>query len=375
MKVAKEILDLVPYRPGKPIEETKRELGLSEVIKLASNENPLGPSPKVLEALRLALADLHRYPDAASFELRQAYSKFYGVAPEYLTFGNGSNELIDLLIHLYCEPESEILVSEAAFVAYRISAQAARVKVREVPMDSQMKFQLKKMADVLAADSSNQIRLVFLPNPNNPTGTYFSHAELTEFMKVAGQRPNTLVILDEAYLEYVRADDFPKALDFLKTQPNFVILRTMSKIFGIAGLRLGALIARPEVIDLVNRIRNPFNVNSLAQVAGLAAVQDRDHLERVKSLTWEGLDYFYTELKRLQLPYWESQGNFVLFDSLRDSQQIFQSILRKGVIVRPVDNYGLKSHIRLSVGLPHENQQAIRALESALTELPQTKMS
>ncbi len=370
MKVSADILNLVPYSPGKPIAETKRELGLERVIKLASNENPLGPSPKALEAIVQAMGELHRYPDAAAYELSRAYAEVYGVSEKELAFGNGSNELIDLLIRIFCEPGETILTSQAAFVAYPICAQAARVKVLTTPLTPDLRFDLKAMAQkLMEPETQKSTRLVFIANPNNPTGTYVKDSELGEFLQELAQHKDLLVVLDEAYLEFVRASDYPDGVAWLKKFPNLVLLRTMSKVFGLAGLRLGAMLARPEVIDLVQRVRNPFNVNSLAQVAAVAALKDAEYLRQVQELTWQGLDYFYGELEGLGLPYWPSQGNFVLFDSQRDSTQVFQAWLRRGVISRPVRNYGLNTHLRLSVGLMEENQEAMSSLADVLSEV------
>lgn len=370
MKVSPEIAKLIPYSPGKSIEETKRELGLSQVFKLASNENPLPPSPKVVEAVQQAVLNINRYPDAGCYELRQAVAQHYQVEPEWLSFGNGSNELIDLLIRIFCEPGDSILTSEAGFVAYRICAQAARVKTIETPLTQELKFDLTALKQKALAEKP---KLIFIANPNNPTGTYVSRPELDEFMADLGGRDDVLVVFDEAYLEFVRADDYADAIEYLRQYENVVVLRTMSKVYGLAGLRVGSVVARPEIIDYVNRVRNPFNVNSLAQVAVKTALEDRDYLKKVQDLTWSGLDYMYKELETLKLPFWRSQTNFVLFDSLRDSSEVFQALLKKGVIMRPVKNYGLNTHIRLSVGLPEENEAAMTALGQVLSEIPEQK--
>lgn len=370
MKISQDIRNLVPYRPGKPIDETKRELGLSEVCKLASNENPLPPSPRVVEAVTRALSELNRYPDASCFELKQAMCNYYQLNPEFLTFGNGSNELIDLLVRVFCEPGDAILTSHGAFIAYKICAQAARVRTIETPLTKDLRFDLQAMRTHLKTEG---LRLVFIANPNNPTGTYIRHNELVQFMDEAQNYENILVVIDEAYLEFVRAPDYPQTQDLFAKYPNLVILRTMSKVFGLASLRVGALIAPVEVIDYINRVRNPFNVNSLAQIAGIAALSDREYLAQAQQVTWQGLDFLCAELSTTQLPYCPSQANFVLFDSLRDSRQVFEAFLKRGVIVRPVDNYGFKSHIRISVGLPEENKKAVGALKQVLQEVSPLK--
>lgn len=363
MRVPPEIAGLNPYQPGKPISETKRELGLTHVYKLASNESPLGPSPLVVQAIKEAAHEVHRYPDGACYEMRQALAKYFQVPPEWLMFGNGSDEIVDILVQIYCQPPDTILTSQGAFSAYSISASSVRVKTQYTPLTPDLRFDLRAMADKLESD--NSIRLVFLPNPNNPTGTYFTNDEFETFMRVAS-RKDVLVVLDEAYVEFVRANDYPVGREFQKRYANILLLRTMSKVFGLAGLRVGVLIAPPEVCETFNRVRKPFNVNSLAQVAVVAALKDTQYLERLKKTTWDGLDYFYQELQRLNLKFWPSQGNFVLFDALIDSSKVYQSLLQEGVILRPVKPYGFMTHLRMSVGLPEENQAAIRALEKVL---------
>jgi histidinol-phosphate aminotransferase len=283
MKVAPEILSLVPYQPGKPISETKREYGLKEVIKLASNECPFPPSEKVMTALQEALLELHRYPDGAAFEMKEAASKYYGVSTNQIAFGNGSNELIDLLIRIYCEPGDQILTSQGAFIAYKISAQTARVSTIETPLKKDFSFDIPAMIEALKKNP--KVRLVFLPNPNNPTGTYVNDKEFAALMDVVGQRSDVLLVLDQAYQEFVRAPDYPDGLKALKQYKNVVILRTMSKVCGLAGLRVGFVLAKPEIVDLVNRVRDPFNVNSLAQVATIAVMQDSEFIKKVQKAT------------------------------------------------------------------------------------------
>ncbi len=370
MRVSSEILNLVPYSPGKPIEETKREFGLEDVYKLASNENPLGPSPKAIEAIQAALVDLHRYPDPSCFELKQAWGKHYGVNPESIVFGNGSNELIDLLIRIYCEPGEAILTSQAAFVAYAVCAQAARVKVIETPLTPDFRFDSKALIKELKNSAKSKIRLLFIANPNNPTGTYLNANELNEILEAAHENEEVLTVLDEAYVEFVRAQDYAQGLELLKKFPRLCVMRTMSKVFGIAGLRLGGLVAGPQTVDLLNRVRNPFNVNSLAQAAALGVLKDHDYIKKVQANNSEGLDFFYKNLDEMKLPYCPSQGNFVFFDTLRDATKVFTALLRRGVIARPVKNYGFPRHLRLSVGTRKENEIGIAALKQVLEEVP-----
>lgn len=363
MRVSREIQTLVPYQPGKPISETKRELGLTDVIKLASNESPLGPSPCVREALRTALDELNLYPDGACFEMRQAMAKHLNVQPNELVFGNGSDELVDRLVQVYCEPGDGVLTSQGAFSAYEISAQSSRARAIHTPLLPDYRFDLKAMAKDLEADP--KIRLVFLPNPNNPTGTYFTMTEFEGFMSVA-EKKDILVCLDEAYVEFVRAKDYPEGLALRKRYKNLICIRTMSKVYGLAGLRVGTLIASPETCDLVNRVRKPFNINSLAQIAVVEALRDQAHVEKVKKLTWEGLDYYTSELQKMGLDFCPSQGNFVFFDTGREAMPVFEAMLREGIILRPVKVYGFPRHLRMSAGLPEQNEAAILALKKVL---------
>lgn len=365
MKAHPEIQGLTPYQPGKPISETKRELGLNHVYKLASNEAPIGPSPRVREAMMSAMEEINRYPDGACFEMRQAVAKYYGVSPDWLMFGNGSDEIVDILVQIYCKPGDSILMSEGAFSAYYISATSVRVATKFTKLTSDLRFDLRAMAEMIEKDDT--IKFVFLPNPNNPTGTYFSAAEFDAFMAVASKK-DLFVVLDEAYVEFVRAKDFPLGLDYQKKYKNILLVRTMSKVFGLAGLRVGVMIAPPEVNDMFNRVRKPFNINSLAQAATVAVLQDREHLERIKKLTWDGLDYYYAELDKLGVKYWPSQANFVLFDTGRDGGEVFNQLLKEGVILRPLKPYKMPTYLRMSVGLPEENAAAIAAIKKVLAK-------
>jgi histidinol-phosphate aminotransferase len=364
MKVSPEIQTLVPYVPGKPISETQRELGLDKIVKLASNESPWPPSPKVVEAIQKAASEINRYPDSTAYEMREAVSKYYKVPTNWLGFCSGSDEIADILIRIFCEPGDQILTSQAAFSCYQISAQAARVQTIFTSLGEGLRFDLKAMLKDLK--SHPKIRIVFLPNPNNPTGTYFTNVEFEEFMSEAGKLKDVLIVIDEAYVEFVRAKDYPNGKDYLEKYLNLALMRTTSKVFGLAGVRMGALLARPEIIDLINRVRKPFNINSLAQVAVIAALNDPGYVDRLKKLVWSGLDYYYKELDRLGLKYYKGEGNFVLIDTKRDGDEVFKAILKHGVIVRPVKPYGLNTHIRLSVGLQEENEAAVSALEKVL---------
>lgn len=370
MKVSPEIVSLIPYKPGKPISETQREYGLTKVIKVASNENPLGPSPKAVAAIKNLLQQLHRYPDPSAFDLIQCLAKKWNFPTQQLGLGNGSDELIDLLVRIYCEPGDGVLTSAAAFSAYEISTQANRAKLHTVPLKDDYKFNLAAMADYFFAHPEARIRLIFIANPNNPTGTYASRQEVADFLARLGGRDDLLVIFDEAYNEFVRAKDYANVDEFIRKYNNVVALRTFSKIYGLAGLRLGAMVAPKDVIEVFNRVRKPFNVNDLAQVAAVAALQDDEFIAASQQTVWKGLDYFYEKLQKMGLPFIESQGNFVMFDTLRDAAVVNEALLRKGIIMRPIKNYGFPTHLRLSVGLEEENVEAMKALEEVLAEIP-----
>jgi len=366
MKVSKEIEQLIPYKPGKSIAATKKEYGLSQVYKLASNESPVGTSPKVLAAINEALGNLHRYPDPNSTELKQLISSQSNVTPEQVVVGNGSNELIDLLIRTFCQTEDKILTSASAFIAYKICAKAAGVKVIETLLTEDLKYDISALISELQV---SHFKIVFVANPNNPTGTYVPESEILKLLEATKDLDDTLVVLDEAYNDFVRVDDFPNSTELIKRYKQLVILKTLSKVFAVAGLRLGYIIADEKVCDYVNRIRNPFNVNSLAQAAGLAALQDTEFLDKAREVNWSGLDYFYTELKKIGVTYWPSQANFVLIDTKMDSGVVFEALLKKGIITRPVNAYGLPTHLRISVGKESENIIAMQELKKVLNEL------
>jgi histidinol-phosphate aminotransferase len=374
MKVSEEILKMIPYKPGKPISETQREYGLTDVVKLASNENPLGMSPKAKGAVLGAVDQSYRYPDASCYALVQRLSDLWGAPKNTIAIGNGSDELIDFLVRIYCLPGDGILTSEAAFVAYSVRASASRVQTYRTPLMSGYKADLKKMSQFLKENQeAKRIRLVFIPNPNNPTGTYHSDAEIAEFLKEWGGSDDVLIVFDEAYTEFVRAKDYQSTAKYLATYKNVVVLKTLSKIYGLAGFRVGVLLGPADTVEIINRVRTPFNVNELAQVAALAAIDDKDFVKKTCEVTWAGLDYFYQELKSLGLPFTESQGNFVMFDTKRDAKLVDQALLKRGIIMRPLLNYGFPTELRLSVGLAEENRKAMAALKDVLKEIPAIK--
>ncbi len=362
MQISEFIKNLKPYVPGKSIEEVQRVYNLKEIIKLASNENALGPNPKVVEALKNSLSETNLYPDGSYFESKKAISEKYKIPMEMISLGNGSNESIDTLIRIFCEPnKDQILISEGSFVAYKVCANVNRIFADEIPMKDDFQIDTQKMA--LAFKNH---KMIFIPNPNNPTGRYLSQKELDPLLKVLENNPNTLLVLDEAYNEFVRATDYPDSLGLLKKHKNLIILRTTAKVFGMAGLRVGYVFAHPEIIQIMEKVRQPFNVNLLATAALKAALSDTDYILKSQKMVWEGLGYFYQELKKMNLSFCESQGNFIFFDLKRDSQGVFEELLKRGVILRPVKNYGFQTHMRMTVGTPRENEIAIQTLRDIL---------
>lgn len=364
------IRNLAPYVPGKPIEETQREFKIKHVVKLASNENPLGPSPKALALLRKKILDLHRYPDASAFHLKDALSKHHRLPITQIIVGNGSNEVIDMLIRAYCIPGDSIVTSKAAFIAYRICAQIHGVATLESALTPDLRADLKAMAAVVRAQP--RVKMVFLANPNNPTGTYNTTSEVKAFLKVMStiRDGSVLVVLDYAYWEYVTAKDLPEPIALMKDYPNMVVLRTFSKVYGLAGLRVGYGIGAPEIISVVEKIRQPFNLNSPALAAAAEALGDTAFVRKAKKVNEQGMKLWTKALTKMGIPFWPSQGNFLLLDTSaglgKRGGDVFESCLRRGVIFRPVANYGLMHALRVSIGTPAENKIAIRAIAEEL---------
>ncbi|MFH1202166.1 MAG: histidinol-phosphate transaminase [Candidatus Omnitrophota bacterium] len=354
----KDIDKLEPYQPGKPIDEVKRELGLKKVIKVASNENPLGPSPLSLEAINKALGDINRYPDGSCFYLKKALAKNLRVKPSNLILGNGSDELIDIIIKAFLNEDEEALTSRNTFLEYEIVAKANARLVRAIPMKN-FRYDLKAIKNAIRPKT----KLVFIANPNNPTGTYVSQKEVGDFFK--GLPKNIIVVFDEAYLEFVDKKDFPNTMALI-IRENIIILRTFSKIYGLAGLRVGYGIARESFISGLERIRQPFNVNSLAQVAAAAAIEDKAFVKKTRSLILKEKMYLYQALDAIDVDYIPSAANFILIDLEKEGSVVFKNMLREGVIVRDMLPYGLKNYIRVTIGRRKENERFIEVLKKVL---------
>jgi len=352
---------IAPYQPGKPISELARELGLEEtgIIKLASNENPLGVSPLARRAIESTLADLSRYPDGNGYDLKQALGRRHGVAQECIVLGNGSNDVLEMAARAFLAPGLEAVYSQHAFAVYPLAVQAAGAAGIEVPAKD-YGHDLAAMRRAVTAKT----RLVFIANPNNPTGTLAEPRQLEDF--IAALPKEVLVVLDEAYNEYLPEDLRSDSVGWLKRYPNLVVTRTFSKIYGLAGLRVGYACAASGVADLMNRVRHPFNVNSVALAAATAALDDHDFTRRSFELNRAGMRQVTDGLKRLGLDYIPSFGNFVSF-RLQDATGVFRKLLKAGVIVRPIASYGMPQHLRVTIGLESENSRFLASLEKALT--------
>jgi len=356
---AEGVRGLTPYQPGKPIDELERELGIGQAIKLASNESPIGPSPAALEAARAALDEVARYPDGNGFALKAALAERLGVAASQLTLGNGSNDVLEFVVRVFAGPGTEVVYSQHAFAVYPISTRAVGATGIEVPARG-----YGHDLDAMARAVGPRTRVVFVANPNNPTGTWVDAGALAHFLRRTPE--HVLVVVDEAYREYVECDGYPDCSAWLDAHPNLIVTRTFSKAYGLAGLRVGYAVSHPQVADLVNRVRQPFNVNGVALAAARAALDDEQHLQRSRRINREGLAYLAAELGHLQLPFIPSIGNFVTFELPGDAGAVYQALLGEGVIVRPVGGYGLPRHLRVSVGLAQENRRFVEALRRVL---------
>jgi histidinol-phosphate aminotransferase len=350
---------LIPYKAGKPIEELERELGLTQIIKLASNENPFGAGKKALAAIQAALPELGLYPDGSGFRLKQALAKKYALDAEQITLGNGSNEVLEMVARAFVTPDLEVIFSQHAFAVYPIVTQAVGATAVVVPA-----LNYGNDLDGMLNAVTVKTRLVFVANPNNPTGTLLSQASLEAFI---GALPDTVVcVLDEAYFEFVSQVETVNSIDWLKKFPNLIITRTFSKAYGLAGLRMGYGLSSPEIADILNRVRQPFNNNSLALVAAQAALNDDEHLQLTIDNNTKGMQFITDGFKTLVLEWIPSAGNFVSVDFKQPAQAIYDALLHKGVIVRPVGNYEMPNHLRISIGTETENALFLQALADVL---------
>ncbi len=356
--VRKNILKVEAYVAGKPIEETRRELGLKSVIKLASNENPIGPSPKAVLAIKKSLSQINRYPDSQSFYLKNKLAKKLGALPSNIVLGNGSDELIDIVIKTFVEDDENIVTSENTFLEYSIIARVNNRKLTTTPLKG-FKFDLPAMKERI----DKKTKLIFIANPNNPTGTYVNKSELERFMD--GLSEKAIVVIDEAYDTFIDVDDYPSGLGYLKGG-NIIVFKTFSKAYGLAGLRLGYAVVNEKWAAFLERTRQPFNVNLLAQQAALAALDDDAFLKRTRKVVLDGKYYLYAALNKIGLFFVPSVTNFILVDVKRDCLGVFKELLKYGVIVRDMKQYRLDNFIRVTIGTEKENQKFVSALKSVL---------
>ena len=358
-----QVAGLAPYVPGKPLDELERELGISGAIKLASNENPLGPSPRALEVMRELAGSVHLYPDGNGYKLKQALANKLGVSLDSITLGNGSNDVLDLIARAFLGPGRGAVFSEYAFAVYAISTQAVGgiAQIAKALPATHPQQPYGHDLSALRAAVNEQTRVVFLANPNNPTGTWVEEEALYAF--IASLPADVLVVVDEAYIEFVDDElDFPNALAWLGEFPNLVVTRTFSKIHGLAGLRVGYALSHPHVAEVLNRVRQPFNANLLALEAACAALDDDEHVRRTRELNSAGLLHVRAGLAALGLGALPSMGNFLCVDMQRPAHHAYDALLRHGVITRPVGGYGLPNHLRVSIGSEAENQRFLTAL-------------
>lgn len=358
-QVLSHIASIQPYPPGKPVSELQRELGLKHISKLASNENPLGASPKVHSAIEKAIKDIARYPDGNAFYLKSALAEFLSVDTQQLAVGNGSNELLELIGRAFSQPGDEIIFSQYGFAVYPITAQIVGATAVEVAAKD-----YGHDLTAMAAAVTDKTKLIYVANPNNPTGTCFGREQWEAF--IAAIPAHVIVVLDEAYLEYVDESDYPNGLDYLKQYPNLVLSRTFSKAYGLASLRVGYMVASEEIISYINRLRAPFNVNNLAQVAAAAALDDQQFVMTSVELNRQGKQQICEGLVELGIKFIHSEGNFVCADFGPQALELNQKLLHQGVIVRPVANYQLNNFLRVSIGSRSENQHFIDALHRVL---------
>jgi histidinol-phosphate aminotransferase len=360
--VPQQILSMPPYVPGKPVTELEREFGVTDAIKMASNENPLGPSPKALNAVKEHLSQIHVYPESSSPDLRAALAAHYRVSPDSAIIGNGSDEILQLATHAFMRPGDEAIVLERTFSMYRICVESFGGVVREARAAG-YDYDLAAISRAV----TSKTRLIFLAVPNNPTGTVFSAEDFRRFL---GDLPDErlLVVLDEAYGEYVTDPNCVRGVEFIGSKPSVLVLRTFSKLYGLAGLRVGYGLSEEWLVELMNRIRPPFNVNSLAQAAASAALEDEEHVRRTLEVNEEGMNYLCAELARLGLEVVPSQANFICFRFAGDARPIYESLLRQGVIVRHLASFGMKRCMRVTVGTRERNRRFINALTRAIDD-------
>lgn len=368
IQVPPYIEQLKPYIAGKPIEETQREYGVKKVYKLASNENPLGPSPKALAAMKKAMKELQLYPDASGYQLRTTLAKVEGVTFDEIVLGNGSNEIIELILRSLCIPGDLQVASEGVFAAYPISARIQGVETVFTPMTRDFRFDVNRMLKEIK--DNERVKIVAFPNPNNPTGTYVPDRELLPFLQeVSKVRGGSVhVMLDYAYVDYATASDLADPIDWYRSFPNVSILKTFSKIYGLGGLRVGYGIMRPELAKYVQKVRMPFNVSSIGLIGAQAAISDKAFIKKSVAINKAGMKVMMKAYDEMKIPYLPSQGNFLLINTREgfgmSGTEVFQESLKRGLIFRPIANYGMPDWLRVTIGTPVQNQATIRVFKA-----------
>lgn len=353
------VKSLSPYQAGKPIEELERELGISNIVKLASNENPFGFPESAKQAIRTQLDNLTRYPDANGFELKQAIAKKFSVQANQITLGNGSNDLLELFAHTFAGEGDEVIYSQYAFIVYPLVTKAINAVAKEIPAKN-WGHDLNGFLTAL----SDKTKLIYIANPNNPTGNFLTEQEIDTFL--ARVPESVIVVLDEAYTEFTKAEERVDSFGLLKKYPNLIISRSLSKAYGLAGLRIGYAVSNPEIADLLNRVRQPFNCNTLALTAAIAVMNDDAFVEKVAENNRAEMARYEAFCKKNGLEYIPSKGNFITIDFKQPAAPIYDALLPEGVIVRPIAGYGMPNHLRVSIGLPQENNQFFTALSKVL---------
>ncbi|MGQ9609242.1 MAG: histidinol-phosphate transaminase [bacterium] len=362
-RLAKEgVLSIRPYEPGKPIEEVSRELGIPEqdIIKLASNENPIGPSPLGIKAIIDCADQVNLYPDGDCYYLKNDLAEYLKVKPENLIMGNGSNDVLQIIADTFITPDDEVIYSRHAFVVYSLVTQVADAKAVIVDMKDYT-HDLQAMADAI----TDKTKVIFIANPNNPTGTMVTSEQVEQFMKRVPD--DVVVVFDEAYYEYVTRSDYPQTLKYIQDGRTVITLRTFSKIYGLAGLRVGYGITRPDIVEVLNKVRQPFNVSMVAQAAARASLKDKEHVAKSIKINSEGKEFLYKELEKMGLDYVPTEANFILIHVGRSGTEVMSKMLKKGVIVRPVGGYELPNSIRVTIGTPQQNQKFISALKEVIS--------
>lgn len=363
------VQNLKPYLPGKPIEELERELGVSNTLKLASNENTMGPSPLAISAMQDAIKQVDLYPDGNGFALKNKISEKFDLDVKQITLGNGSNDVLDMIARVYLCEGREAIFSEYAFAVYPISTQAvgATARVAKALDSDHEENPYGHNLDAIASLINDQTSVIFIANPNNPTGTWLKQDELKAFISKVPE--NIIVVVDEAYFEYVQYAEYPDTMKWLDQFPNLIVTRTFSKAYGLAGLRVGYAACNEQIADMLNRIRHPFNVNTISLMAATAALSDVEHLQQCVEMNTKGIKFWRAACQYRGLDYIPTVGNFITIDFEQDAMPIYEALLREAVIVRPIGNYGLPNHLRISISTPEDNQRCLDALDKVLKQL------